>query len=366
MAESAVSVLLREMIAKLPPPSFSPVLTFDFEHVRQAVSMVEAAIEASQAEARQVVSEETAKRIASPGRSFITEPHFPAMGAMLLDVDLTFPLILRRSLLIAVCSHVEHVLKQWCEFLHDEWKLTRAPQSVLDDKALKRRTTAFKLLRYLDEVAGLNVSEFETWPEWTTFDAYWAARNALVHEGGDIDKPDALAKIETLEYVEADISQFLSMADKVVHLLPGACEHATETARLLIERLYTSCQADPRSSVDSRSARRTNVAMPTHEEILAIAPNGRTVVTVENLAEVSHAHAHPFTEIERLEPGDVIWSPPHPGGSHLVVIWFSRARAGLGRNGMGIVEGELEIRDGVPVLVGDDGRAYDLARGVNL
>ncbi len=52
-------------------------------------------------------------------------PVFGPAGLALWEAEMTFPLILRRSLFIAICSHVEHVLRRWCHMLRGEWELAR-------------------------------------------------------------------------------------------------------------------------------------------------------------------------------------------------------------------------------------------------
>lgn len=49
----------------------------------------------------------------------------PPTGPACRSAEITLPAILRRSLLIAIYSHVEHVLQRWCDGLHKEWSLAR-------------------------------------------------------------------------------------------------------------------------------------------------------------------------------------------------------------------------------------------------
>jgi hypothetical protein len=97
---------------------------------------------------------------------------------------------------------------------------------------------------------------------------------------------------------------------------------------------------------------RRSCAMPlTTDDVAALAPSDHTVVTDANLADMRRAHAHPFTSEPRLRAGDVVWTPYFPSGNHIVVVWVSEQRAGLGRNGhlppdegrIAVVDGELEI-----------------------
>lgn len=235
-----------EMLRNLPKPRFSPSLVFDFDHVRAAIALVEAAIEASREETERVGREALAKAAADPSHNFLKRPVFAPMGAAMWNVEMTFPLILRRSVFIAICSHVEHVLRRWCDFLHGEWKLPKDAKTYESENKGKR--SAHTLVRYLRDVAGLNIADFGNWPEWTKFDAYFVARNSLVHDGGIIEDAQARKKVETLAHIEIDESELLIDALAVVHILPGACEDAADTAKKLIERLNTACEADPRAT----------------------------------------------------------------------------------------------------------------------
>src|SRR5580698_810010 len=111
--------------------AFAPDLVFDFEHVQGAIEIVEAAIADTQKAAEASLAERARDAVVRAGQalasrkpfSFIEEGVFSGMAAPLTNIHLTFPMILRRSLFIAVCSHVEHVLRQWCRWLEREWKL---------------------------------------------------------------------------------------------------------------------------------------------------------------------------------------------------------------------------------------------------
>jgi hypothetical protein len=92
---------------------------------------------------------------------------------------------------IAICSHV---LRRWCDFLHGEWKLPK-------DAKTRTRESGHTLVRYLRDVAGLNIADFGNWPEWTKFDAYFVARSPLVHDGGIIEDAHARKMIATLSAI---------------------------------------------------------------------------------------------------------------------------------------------------------------------
>jgi len=70
-----------DIVRSLPKPRFSPNLVFDFDHVRAAIALVEAAIEASREETERVGREALAKAVADPTHSFIKEPVFAPLGA---------------------------------------------------------------------------------------------------------------------------------------------------------------------------------------------------------------------------------------------------------------------------------------------
>src|SRR6266516_2332651 len=114
--------LVLEKLRMMPPSSPSPALTFDFDQVRKAIAMIEGAIEREQVAATERGNTSVAKAAADPSHSYLNEPVFAPMVSHLWEADMTFPLILRRAMLIAISSHVEHSLRQWCLWLEDRWK----------------------------------------------------------------------------------------------------------------------------------------------------------------------------------------------------------------------------------------------------
>ena len=164
------------------------------------------------------------------------------MGAAMWNAEMTFPIILRRSIMIAISSHVEHVLRRWCELLHGEWSLPRKL-----GKPSNGQSDLQNCMIYLKDVAGLSLGDFEKWPEWLHVDGYRVARNCLAHNGGIVERQGDRAKIALLAHVEVDESGLL-LEHPVVHLLPGACDAALDVVKTFFDRLAHACQQDPRAS----------------------------------------------------------------------------------------------------------------------
>jgi hypothetical protein len=222
MPEDWLTVGMREMLARLPRPQFAPSLIFDFDHVQRSISIVESAITDEQARTQTEHLKTAARAAQNPFHSYIENPVFAPMAASLWNAEMTLPMILRRSLLIAVSSHVEHVLRRWSTLLHDEWHLAKI------EKKPQGRPDLEHFMIYLRDVASLSLGGFENWAEWPRIDAYRIARNCLTHDGGIIDTLAKRAAIETLPHVEIDT---MLMGEPMVHLLPGACEDAAEKAQ---------------------------------------------------------------------------------------------------------------------------------------
>ena len=244
MAQDWLTVGLREMLARLPRPQFAPSLIFDFEHVQRAIAIVEGAITQEQARTQLEHQQAAAKAAQDPFHNYIENPVFAPMAASLWNAEMTFPMILRRSLLIAVSSHVEHALRSWCRLLHDEWNLAEVGKRSPGCSDLQH------LMIYLADVSKLALADYETWPEWLRIDAYRVARNCLAHDGGIIDTDGKRAAIETLPQIEVEESGLL-MGEPMVHLLPGACEAAADAAQTFFGRLTHVCQQDPRVPKDA-------------------------------------------------------------------------------------------------------------------
>jgi hypothetical protein len=130
--------------------------------------------EESEREGREAI----AKAAADPRHDFIRDPVLAPMAAMMWNAEMTFPLILRRSVFIAICAYVEHLLRRWCAFLHVQWKLAEDPKTYEVNNEGKRGTQT--LVRYLRDIAGLEIADYGNWPEWSKLDAYFAFRSSPV------------------------------------------------------------------------------------------------------------------------------------------------------------------------------------------
>lgn len=235
--------LSKGLIARLPPQPFAPPVTFDFEHVRRAIELVEAAIERNKTQTTEASRAAAMKAAMDPSHSFIEKPVFAPMAAAFWEAEMTFPLILRRSILIAISAHTEHALRCWCRWLEAEWLLPRGLDSLSPQG---RESVLHRGVRYLRDEAKIALDDFEDWPEWQRVDAYRIARNCLAHDGGAVEDPEHRAKIEALPQIQVDESRLL-IDRPVVHVLPGGCEAAAEAADAFLQRLATVCQDDPRA-----------------------------------------------------------------------------------------------------------------------
>lgn len=245
-----LKTLVEEKLRTMHEAGFSPLLTFDFDHVLAAVTMVEDAIDREQAGTREETGKaRKAARTAGtdPNQSFLDNPVFAHLGVELFNSALTFPLILRRAMLIAISSHVEHVLRQWCRWLHQEWSLSKP----LGKKA-HNESELQNCLRYLQVEAGLVGLSYDQWPEWPLIDGYRVARNSLAHDGGIVDEGDE-PRIAALAHVVVDKSGILA-AEPVIVLDKGACEAALDVAKKFFERIGEVCQRDPRAERKAASA----------------------------------------------------------------------------------------------------------------
>lgn len=246
---SWLDTLTKEMIARLPPPAFAPSLTFNFEQVSRAIAIVEDGIARyaeAVTEANNAAVEEAMRKPLE--RDFIKEPLFGPMMLNLLEAGMTFPIILRRSLLISIYSHAEHALRSWCEFLKEEWSLERRTDKL---DRLGGESTQALYMRYLRDEAKLPLNDFQDWPEWKQLDGYRNARNCLAHNGGAVTTATQRKQIEELPKIMVDDSTLL-MQYPVVHVLPGGCEAAAEICKSFFGRLAEVCQEDPRAKSSAR------------------------------------------------------------------------------------------------------------------
>jgi hypothetical protein len=223
---------------------FSPTLIFNFDHVRAAVAMIEGAIEKERAELRVATSaaRRATRAVQDPNHSFLEDPVMAPLAVAIFDSALTFPMILRRAMLIAIASHVEHVLRRWCAWLHEEWRIQRTEKELWQ----KGESDVHRCMRYLRDETGLALGDFEKWQEWAPIDGYRVARNCLAHNGGIVESKDR-ARLASLPALTVEEDGLLA-ADAVIVLDAGACEAAVEAAKAFMDRLSGVAQQDPRAA----------------------------------------------------------------------------------------------------------------------
>jgi hypothetical protein len=149
MARRWLDQLSEQWRRQLPKAPRSPDQLYDFEHVREAIAIVEKAIEHSRLEAEKAGGQSIEQAVANPYHSYIENPVFARLAVAMWRTEMTFPLILRRALFIAICSHTEHVLKRWCRFLHAEWKLQPSFDAFARTNKGQRKSTVHLLVLYL-------------------------------------------------------------------------------------------------------------------------------------------------------------------------------------------------------------------------
>jgi hypothetical protein len=149
--------------------------------------------------------------------------------------------ILRGALLISIASHVEQVLRLWCDLLHGEWAL---PRKV--GRAPRGTPVVLHCMTYLRDVAGLAIGGFEQWDEWRVVEACKTARDCLAHEGGTVNQLADRATIERLPKVKVETSGLLA-EEPTLFIDAGACEAAVDNARAFFDRLTAICEQDARA-----------------------------------------------------------------------------------------------------------------------
>jgi len=253
---SWLDAITKKMLAKLPkrPKEFYPSVLFNFEQLREAIRIVEEGVARTKTDSKTKADATLAAAVKDPFHSFIDNPVFAPMAVAWWETEITLPAILRRSLLIAIYSHVEHVLRQWCDGLHKEWSLTRDLAVFKRSVPGPTRPTPMLCLLYLRDEAGLALGDFERWKEWDLMDAYRVARNCLAHDGGIVDRDDDRQKVETLPKVEVDTSGLLSRSP-MIHLMPGACEKAVDAADDFFDRVAEVYRRHPRVNQESEGDR---------------------------------------------------------------------------------------------------------------
>lgn len=230
-----------EIVKNWPAPVLRPSVAYGLHHIQHVIELVERAIEQHKSDVREEGLEALRAATANPFHSFIEQPAFAPMA---MSAEMTFPMILRNSLFIAIASHFEHVLRRWCKLVASEWSLPAFPRKPKN----RNLPVLHHCLCYLRDVAGLQLGALAESQEWQRLDAARLVRNALIHDGGVLDEDDdgVKAKIVTLPGIELEDSQ-LVMEETWVHLLPGACEAAAENAKVVLEVLERVRDADPRA-----------------------------------------------------------------------------------------------------------------------
>jgi hypothetical protein len=209
--------------------------------------MVEGSIEAKRVATHAKRKQALAEATQDPSHDWIEKPLFSQGHEELWRSEWTFPRILRGSLLISIASHVEHVLREWCELLDAAWSLTR-----LRTKAPRGTPEVLYCMGYVKEVAGLAVGDFEQWDEWKAINAYKTVRDCLAHHAGVVSRPEDQKQIDGLPEISVEDSKLVSREPSLA-IGPGACEAAAENARKFFERLTEICQQDPRAKQAGRT-----------------------------------------------------------------------------------------------------------------
>ena len=235
-----------EMIKKLPENAFAD-WTFGFADIQRVVDLAEKAVEQNAAETADAGRAAALKAAADPSHSFVKNSVFAPMGQELLKAELTFPRILRSALLIAIYSHTEFLLLSWCESISNDPNVSKVLKKTQDGESYPGR-----YLRYLRDDAEIALGDFKIWPEWKAVDGYRRARNCLAHRGGVIDDDEEQRRIGALPHIEIDKTG-LQVSEPMVHLLPGACGAAAETAKAFIGRVVAIAERDPRWNGPKRS-----------------------------------------------------------------------------------------------------------------
>lgn len=220
--------------------AFEPYLLLDLEHIRAVIAFAEEAIAREQRRTQDAID---AARPRIQDVALAALEGDPRLPEGLFNSGLTFPTILRRSLMIAICSHTEHTLREWCGFLHSEWRLSR---TLRETPKTFRQSDIDHCMTYVRDVGGLPLVDFASWPEWQMVDRYRVVRNLLAHNGGDVADPRDQLRIAGLPDISLDDAMLL-LPWPTIRLEPGACEAAVDAAKLLFGRLSAIVQQDPRA-----------------------------------------------------------------------------------------------------------------------
>jgi hypothetical protein len=221
--------------------SIAPDTLFDFDHVHTTTQVVEAAIASERRKTDELIRSARPRIDDLALAALEGDPRLPHERTF--NSGLAFPTILRRSLMIAICSHTEHVLRRWCSLLQAEWALPKPGKRQPGQSDIEH------LMLYQRDVAGLSLADFSTWPEWQTIDAYKLVRNVLAHKGGTVDDPSQQARIEAADLRGVTIDTMMPPFDgPTIHLEVGACPAAVAAAQRFFARLSAIVQQDPPAS----------------------------------------------------------------------------------------------------------------------
>jgi len=111
---SWLDAILGDMLKNLPPDAFSD-RSGGLDDVARVIALLEKAIEENAGATTEAHRAVLSKAAADPFHSFVENPVFAPAGVEQWKAEMTFPRILRSSLLIAIYSHTEYLLLSWCE-----------------------------------------------------------------------------------------------------------------------------------------------------------------------------------------------------------------------------------------------------------
>lgn len=235
--------IAREMLKDLPPGAFTD-RTFGFDDIVRVVVLVEKALERNAVETADAGRLAARTAASDPLHSFTKNPVFAPMATQLWKAEATFPRVLRGALVVAIYSHTEFLLRDWCELVSKRCALPRTFANKRGRPALQA------YMDFLRDEANFELGDFLTWPEWKRIDAYRRARNCLAHNGGIVQVAEDRIRIEALPQIEIDESG-LNLPEPALHLLPGACEAAAEAMKEFVGRVVSVAECDPRNGLSA-------------------------------------------------------------------------------------------------------------------
>lgn len=228
-----------QIMSNLPKDRFID-WSFGYGDIERVVALVENAITSNVAETAEKSRSAALKAAADPSHDYIKNPIFAVSGAEFWKAEMTFPRVLRASLMVAIYSHMEYLLLSWCESIASDAAALKGLRKLRDGESYPAR-----YLRFLRDDAQIALGDFTQWPEWEFIEGYRRARNCLAHRGGVVESEEDKVKIGRLKQVQIDDSG-LQLSEPLVHLLPGACEAACEIAKGFIGRVVAIAERDAR------------------------------------------------------------------------------------------------------------------------